>query len=86
MHVCIEVVAIDEFLNSLNCDPAWENSAYVHTKFDHVFRLWILISFCLNNETFTNSTANNWKFNTICDRICEKESYTCIWFCDFEEA
>ena len=21
------------------CDPAWENSAYVHMKFDHFFRI-----------------------------------------------
>ena len=22
------------------CDPAWEDGAYVHIKFDHFFELW----------------------------------------------
>ena len=36
-------------------DPAWENTAYEHTKFDNYFRLWILITFCL-------STVYQWNF------------------------
>ena len=44
------------------CDPAWENRAYVHTKFDHFFRIWSFITLWLNmhiNDTFSNIAANN---------------------------
>ena len=30
------------------CDPARENMAYVHIKFDHFFGLWNFITLCLN--------------------------------------
>ena len=45
-------------------DPAWENKAYAHIKFDHIFGLWSFIT-QFNNGTFGNSTAHNGKFNTI---------------------
>ena len=45
----------------LNCDLEWDNSAYVHTKFDF-FRVWIFNNLFLMkciaiNETFTTGTA-----------------------------
>ena len=47
-------------------DPAWENRAYVHIKFDHCVRLWSSITLCLNTIyqwTFVTSTAHNGEFN-----------------------
>ena len=35
-------------VNVCICDLTWENSAYVHTKFDFFIRFWILMTFCLS--------------------------------------
>ena len=47
------------------CDPAWENRAYLHIKFDHDFRLWSFIPLCLNTgfQTLLTGTADNGEFN-----------------------
>ena len=30
------------------CDPEWENKAFVHIEFDHIFGVWNSITSCLN--------------------------------------
>ena len=50
-----------------NCDPAWENGAYVHTKFDYFSTLGILITYCVKrliNEPSATSAVHSRASNT----------------------
>ena len=38
------------------CDPAWENSAYVHTKFDDFFRILIFNNLLSKHSVYSNET------------------------------
>ena len=53
--------------HTIICDPALENRSCVHITFDHIFRLWNVITLWLNiayQSTFAKCAANNGLFNT----------------------
>ena len=58
IHMTIHPAMLVTWHNHIKCDPAWENRAYVHIKFDHIY-----------NKIFTNSAANNGLFTAIY-RLC----------------
>ena len=68
------------------CDSAWENRAYVYTKFDHFFRLSSFITLWCNiayQWNFGTSAANNGLFNIISIVCTEGEIIRRMWRCAF---
>ena len=83
--MCVNVLSYHFFKNTTRPRPIAKKTSYLHVKFELNFDLSNVISH-LSNVNIVYYNYVNTHFIIICDRICEKGSYTCIQFFNFKEA